>query len=729
MFGIPAKDLNIAQSAFIAGLPNSPSMFTPFTQEGKLKENLTPGIERMKLVLKRMYEHGYITKKEYDEALVYDIKKDFSLSTQTANLAYPYIMDEVEKRSIEILVPILAKKDGYKDADLIKSKNLRESYASQAKIALADGGYKIYTTIDKNIYDAMEVATKNFKFYENPIKVIKMNPDTKKEEPIMEPVEAGAIMIENATGKILSFVGGRDFFTNQNNHASRTKRQNGSTMKPLLVYGPAVEYGVGYPGKPLLNAPLAIQDKGSGKIYSPSNYSGEGDYSGLASSRYALAKSNNIPAVLQYMEILDRRPATFLEKMGFTSLIKVDYEAPSAALGTITNGVSVEENVNAYATFANNGQFIDAYMIDKIVDGNGKAIFEHKTKKTDVFSPQTAFIMLDMLRSVVNAGTASSVKGQLSFSTDWVGKTGTGSGFTDAWFVASNPSVTFGTWMGYDVSEILPDDARGVFNLAKGARGTGKAYNQINLSLWASLINASYTANANAFNTVGAFINPGGVVNAEYDKVTGGAPTDASRAAGIVGSDLFNAKFLPKAGESSSSGEYVLIDGKKYVANSKTPKDLTEVGVILSQEYLSRLGYQYIKNPADLYVSGSLFNHVIVSDGAITENGKAPDKVAAVIDGTRITWGRVNEPDIIGYYIYKMNGAVFEKVVAIKASQPLEFNLAGKEPGQYYVLAVDIDGKMSDPSTPMTFGPVQTIPVSGENGGNNGNGNGKGNGN
>lgn len=717
VFGIPAKDLNIPQSAFIAGLPNSPSMFTPFTQNGTLKEDLSFGINRMKLVLKRMYEHGYITKKEYNEALAYDITKDFSKQTQKADLAYPFIMAEVERRSIEILTPILAKKEGYTDADLKKSKNLREEFASQAKIAIADGGYKIYTTIDKGIYDEMEVATKNYQNFPKDMLALRYkNPATGKED-FVEPAETGSILIENATGKILSFVGGRDFNREQINHATQTLRSNGSTMKPLLVYAPAFEYGVSFSGKPLLNTFVSIPIEGQ-EPYAPENYEG-GSITGLTDTREALKRSYNIPAILQYMEILNQKPATFLDKMGFTSLHKYDYSAPSVAIGALTNGVTVEENVNAYATFANGGQFIDAYMIEKIIDDKGNIIFKHETKKVDVFSPQTAYLMTDLMRSVVGeGGTAGGIVGKLTYKADWVGKTGTSQDYKDAWFVACSPSLSFGTWMGYDHNNDL-----------KAASGRSMSYSQRNNNLWVAQLNAAYAANPNVFKTVTSYKQPEGIVEAQYDKITGGVPTEASKAAGLVGTALFNQKYLPKADGGTSAGLYVEIDGKKYLASSKTPAEFTSSGILLSQEQLQKMGYHWVKDTATLYKPGSMFSNVIMADSGLTENGKAPDKVSATLDGSKITWSRVNEPDIIGYYIYKSKGASFENISVIKANQPLEYNLLGKEPGLYYVLAVDIDGKVSDPSSSLNYGSGQSIPVDGGNSNGNGNSNSNGNGN
>ncbi|MED4691758.1 transglycosylase domain-containing protein, partial [Peribacillus frigoritolerans] len=223
IFGVEAKDLTLPQSAFIAGLPQSPFGYTPYTQKGKLKENQKPGINRMKTVLKRMYSNGYITKEEYAKANAYDITKDFIGKTEMPSEKYPWLINEIEKRSIEILSVSLAKEDGYEEKDL-KNDDLKAQYLALADRKLRQNGYKVYTTVNKKIYDKMQEVTKNYPNYGY--------------DKAGEPVEAGAILIEDKTGKIISFVGGRDFKRKQYNHSTASLRSNGSTMKPLVIYGP-----------------------------------------------------------------------------------------------------------------------------------------------------------------------------------------------------------------------------------------------------------------------------------------------------------------------------------------------------------------------------------------------------------------------------------------------------------------------------------------------------------
>ncbi len=498
IFGADAKDLTLPQAAFIAGLPQSPFGYTPYTQQGQLKENLEPGITRMKTVLKRMRDNHFITQAEYDRATSYDITKDFIGKKALPSEKYPWLTTEIEKRSIKILTTYLAEKDGYEQSDLTNNDELNEQYLALAERNLRQNGYKIYTTINKKIYDQMQQATKDYQNFGYDKSEEVYDPETKKTKIVTEPVEAGAILIENKTGKIISFVGGRDFDREQTNHATSALRSNGSTMKPLVVYAPGIELGKFSPGSLAANVPVTISTGGG--AWRPGNYGG-GGYTGLVTAREALTKSYNVPTALFYKSIINQNPVQYLSKMGFSSLTKGDYEHLSMSLGGLEKGVTVEENVNAFGTFANSGKFIDAYMIDKIETRDGEVIYKHKTNEVDVFSPQTAYLTLDMMRDVITRGTAASVQSRLAFSSDWAGKTGTSQDFRDAWFVATNPNVTFGTWIGYDT----PKSLQGYYN--------GLEYNRRNIYYWAALINGAYNINPTLIDPNQRFEMPGGIVS------------------------------------------------------------------------------------------------------------------------------------------------------------------------------------------------------------------------
>jgi penicillin-binding protein len=683
IFGVNAKDLTLPQAAFLAGLPQSPFGYTPFTSEGEVKKDLSPALNRMKTVLMRMKKAGYISDKEYEQAMQYDITKDFVSSSPSPIEKYPWLTFEIERRAKEIFVDLLAKKDGYEKKDLLLNQNLYNEYVAKAEKQLRQNGYTIYTTIDKDIYERMQAVVEKYPYFGSDIIVRKKDEKTGQFVSVREPVEVGAMLIENKTGRIISFVGGRDYKRQQLNHATQAYRSNGSTMKPLLVYAPAMEMGVVQPGSVVPDIDLQIRAREG--VYKPKN--ADGKTHGLTSIRHALQKSYNIPAVRTYMRIIDQRPITYLEKMGFTSLTEGDATHLSLALGALTKGVTVEENVNAYATFANGGTFIDAYLIEKIVDKHGNVVYEHKIKPVEVFSPQTAYLTIDMMRDVIRAGTASFLKGKLKFSADWAGKTGTGQDTKDAWFVATNPNVTFGIWMGYDTPKPLE------------SRYKGLSYGQRNLLLWAQLMNATYDIRPELIAPKDRFNMPGGIVRRSYCAISGLLPSNLCIKHGLVKSDLYNAKFVPTKTDSYLlSGSFVEMNGKRYAALSSTPKEFTKEGVMINRTLLEEWGMGHFGDFSKLIPQREKWGQVLIVD-TLEENGKKPDPLSLQLKGNTLRWNQHHEQDVIGYRVYRadFDGAEWKVIASIRAGQPLSFTDSSPN-AIYYVTAVDIGGLESNPS-------------------------------
>ncbi|TCN24410.1 transglycosylase domain-containing protein [Mesobacillus foraminis] len=683
IFGVDAKDLSLPQAAFIAGLPQSPFGYTPFSSDnGKLKEDLEPGLTRMKTVLSRMHAGGFITEKEYNTAVAYDITKDFIKKTDSGSTVdeYPYLTFEIEKRAVNILAGILAEKAGYEQKDLEKDKKLMGEFQELADRNLRQNGYKVHTTINKKIYDQMQKTAKNFRLYGNDKPEQVKDPETGEVKTIQEPVEVGAILIENKTGKIISFVGGRNFEREQLNHATDAKRQNGSTMKPLLVYAPAMELGQIQPGTVLPDVEVYLNGPGSPW---PHNY--DRTYSGLTTARKALTKSYNVPAVIAYKNILNQKPTQYLEKMGFTSLAKDDHTNLSAAIGSIA-GVTVEENVNAFGTFANGGKFVDAYLIDKITDKDGNIVFKHKPKPVDVFSPQTAYLTLDMMRDVINQGTATPLHNRLKFSSDWAGKTGTGHNYYDSWFVATNPNVSFGVWNGYDTQKSLE------------LRYNGVSYGARNIYLWADLMNAAYDVAPELVDPDKRFEMPGGIVRRSFCSVSGLLPSKACSSAGLVQTDLFNAKFAPtRVDDSLSTNRFVRVGDRRYFALDSTPSEFVETGgVTIDPSYMESLIGHKIGNAAQL-MPRQENSKILVASSKLSDNGKTPAPLAISGSGKAVSWGTHPENDIIGYRVYN-NG---KKVATVRAGSSLSYTGGN---GSIHVTAVDIAGRESAASNIVKIG-------------------------
>ncbi|MFY4774570.1 transglycosylase domain-containing protein [Metabacillus sp. RGM 3146] len=689
IFGMNAKNLSLPEAAFIAGLPQSPFGYTPFTNKGEIKQDLSPGISRMKTVLRRMYQQGFITEQELNKSLAFDVKSHLLKKRETASEKYPWLTSEIEKRAKMILLENIAKESGYSLSDLYKHKEQLAEYKALADKQLKQNGYRIYTTIHKDIFENMQQAAKDYHNYGRSLPAWKRDPDTGKKIRVMEPVEVGAMMIENSTGKILSFVGGRDHEREQLNHATSSLRSIGSTMKPLLVYGPAIEEGVIQPGTVIPDFPT--------KGYNPNNY--DKAIHGLVSARKALAKSYNMAAVNTYKEIKASKPVTFLEKMGITSLTAEDKENDSLSIGAMHAGITVEENVNAYTTFANGGSFKDAYLIEKIESADGTPIYQHQKKEIRVFTPQTAYLTLDMMRDVIKEGTARSLLNKLSLKSDWAGKTGTAQNYDDAWFVASNPAVTFGTWIGYDSPKPLPRET----------------YSQKSLGIWAKLMNAAYKAEPEIGAAKKSFKMPKGIVSRTFCSISGELSSNLCREAGLEKTDLFDSQHVPvKPDDSLIKGRYFTVNGKAFPASSNLPSEFLREGVMVKESLLERYGIKSASDLETLFPNNPEWSRLIVSEGGtILDDGKVPSPVTGIrFSGASLIWSTGKESDLIGYRVYSdPNGSGhFVKIGSLPADEQPSLSV-GTARAIYYVTAVDAEGNESEPSS-FTAGSLYTPPES-----------------
>src|SRR5699024_1684077 len=365
VFGQSAADLNIAESAFLAGLPQNPYAYTPFNQDGSMKEPemLEAGKNRQEFVLSRMLTEGAITQEEHDQAVAYNIYDNMASSVVVPNQNYPFLTDEIERRGVEIIKYILAEEEGISREDVDSTPLINQEYTQKANEAMRNEGYQIETTIDKTIYDTMQDTKNNtFSYYGQRSSLEAINA-TEGEEETMLDHEVGMVLKDNSTGKILGFVGGRNYEESEINHATQTSRQAGSTMKPLSTYAPAIDQGLIVPDTVLLDEEFTIESLN----YSPQNYSTE-EY-GLVSAKHALSNSYNLSTLRLWSQVQDHNPGQYLDNLGMN--VSDDLlVTPSLPLGT--NTVSVEENVDAFSTFGNEGEMTQSYMIETITDPSGE---------------------------------------------------------------------------------------------------------------------------------------------------------------------------------------------------------------------------------------------------------------------------------------------------------------------------------------------------------------------
>ncbi|MBU5593686.1 transglycosylase domain-containing protein [Amphibacillus sp. MSJ-3] len=702
IFGLDADEVNLAQAAFLAGLPQSPISYSPFTNSGSIKseEGLEPGLKRMETVLSRMLQAGYITEEQYEEALEFDLVASLAERQPTTHDKYPYLSEEIRRRTEIIIKEKLALEDGYTLEELQSNEELNEQYQMYAARELSQGGYKIHTTINKELYDTFQDVTANYNNFGRDKTAINRltketimteDPETGKLVPLVQQQQAGAVLRDNKTGAILAFVAGRDFEKDNVNFATATtRRQVGSTAKPLIVYGPAFEEGTLQPGSVIADVSFTYSD-GSGS-WSPTNFVA-GRYYGLVTARTALAQSYNVSTASAYIDLLSgHNPVPdYLVKMGFDHFSEENYSYASNALGTFD--ATVEENTDAFSTFANKGKFVEGYMIETIETVDGETIYQHESEPVEVFSSQTSYLIIDMMRDVLTSGTGRTARASLSHpNVDWAGKTGTTNDFKDAWFVALNPNVTLGTWMGYGYEQPLDD----------GYSGRNQAY-------WAQLVNAATEVAPDIMAPSKKFEQPDGIVKRSFSLASGLIPSDITKSLGLVGSDIFNSKFVPKKEDYSLiKGNYIMIDGKAVAPGKNTPSEFTQGnGVMFNPEWLSDMGYDKLNDINQLIpANNSIWNNVKFPNsevGKVKDDGKKPNAPRSLSkSGNTLSWSKSSSNDVVGYRVYRAKSPD-GKFSLYKSTTDTSINV-GKSSGVYQVAAVDYFGRESKRSSSFVDG-------------------------
>jgi len=699
IFGIDdLSKLNLAQCAYLAGLPQIPSAYSAFTSKGEFNEaRFNRAMERQKLVLRRMYEEGKITNDQYQEALRFDIYKSLAKPTEKAYNTYPYLMLEVERQAAELLV--LKQNPKLTPEDLKKKENAQ--LIEDAREQLLTGGYRIHTTIDKTVYDLMHKVGEDPKNF---------SPDSS----VKGVEQVASVMIDNKTGAILGMLEGRDFHIEQMNFATQMTRQPGSAMKPIGAYLPALEKGLIQPASVLDDAPIILKD-GSKGYHIPKNSNNR--YTGLVTARTALNKSINTVALKIFLNKVTIKDAwAFARKLGITTLQPEDDYAQTGVIGGLKYGVTVEELTNAYSAIANRGVFNDAYMIESITDAEGNVVYKHQSNPQRVVSEQSAYLMTDMLRTVITNGTATSIMsefknyGKIPVS----GKTGTTQNYADVWFEGFTPDITLGVWSGYEKS---------IYTLSGDGHNRAK-------HIWAKIMNEVTAARPDLFPTK-AFAKPDGIVSRTVSSVSGKLPTDLTRQAGKLVTDIFNAKYVPtEPDDALVKVKYITYNGVNYLPRPETPEDLLREAVMvkrekpldqLTEELQAALGVMPAKDRKSLsyYLPEDAANSAPSKMDPRTDDGKTPSPPSNVVVEelgglNRITFAASPEADVAGYRLYRAVGdGPFRKESSSAGDETKFVNyVSAGSVYRYYVTAVDVAGNESQPSAIVTAGSVPGMPGS-----------------
>ncbi len=392
-FNKSVKDCTLPELALIAGLPQAPSVYSPFN-------NLDLAIKRRNQVLTRMYKMRYISKKEYEEAKQAEVKLNEMPRFYTTNKA-PYFCDFVMKE-LENL--------GFDETEIIH------------------GGYKVITTLDSKAQDAAnEAVIKNLKNW----------------GLLGDAKQAAVFSFDPTDGKIIAYVGGKDYTKSQYDRVTQAIRPPGSAFKPF-VYAAGLERGIS-PNDYIDDMPVAIGD------WSPRNYADK--YRGQIPVYSAMMVSSNVCAARMIYEVGIRSVIQIVRVLGIETPLAYDY---TIALGS--NGVKLFEFTRAYGAFANGGYVVQPYGIERVETSRGKVVYRApKAKVSHQISLRTAAEMTAMLKTVVTYGTGAAA----NIGKPAAGKTGTTDDNKDAYFVGYTPNIVTGVWVGSDDNSIMNKSIQG----------------------------------------------------------------------------------------------------------------------------------------------------------------------------------------------------------------------------------------------------------------------------
>ncbi len=419
-FDKDVSELTLAECACIAGITQYPTTYDPIINPKNNKK-------KQLVVLAKMLELGFITEAEYNDATSEELvfanvenKENDDVSDDNQSYFADYIFEQAK-------------------ADLMEEFGYTDQFAENL---LYNGGLKIYSTIDKNIQSIME------NYYENPANFPKLG---RSDAP-----QSAMVIIEPSKGELKGIVGGTGKKEGLRvlNRATQSKRQPGSSIKPVSVYAPALEENIINLSSYIGNAKITI---GS---WTPKNSNGK--YTGPVTLKNAVAYSYNIPAinVLRALTV-DKSFEYMKEKLHFESLVDSierngkeysDKTLASLALGGLTDGVTPLEMTAAYSALANGGVYVEPSSYTKIFDREDNLFFERKPNKNKAFSEETAFLTQQLLKNVTKYGTAA---GSTIGENDTCGKTGTTDDNKDKWFIGFTPYYCAGVWFGYDKPQVI----------------------------------------------------------------------------------------------------------------------------------------------------------------------------------------------------------------------------------------------------------------------------------
>ena len=553
-FNKSVTDLSLPEIALIAGLAPAPSVYDPF-------KNLEGAKQRQRYVLERMMEERYVSYAQGMTAWQEQVAPSQQPPPSYTGLA-PYYVEHV--RQI-----------------------IERRYGEDAPEKL---GLEVFTTVDLNLQRSAEKA-----FRTGIDRLCKREGICRYKNS--NHLDGGLLTVDLTTGQVKAMVGGYDFNRSQYNRATQSKRQPGSVFKPI-VYAAALDHG--YTTASIVkDSPVTFRD-GRGKRWSPEN--ADHTFRGPIRLREALTFSRNVPTV----RIADNLGLPYLlsyaTKLGITTPL-----APNLSVALGTGEVSLLELIRVYGVFATNGTLFDPIFISKITDGHGSVVSEGTFKRTQVISPETAYLVTSMLKSVVERGTGTAA---LELGRPAAGKTGTTTDYEDAWFIGYTPEMVTGVWVGFDEKRPL---------------GSGETGGKVAAPIW-----TDFMKEALADRPIDDFQMPDGMTFAHINPTTGKRATATSSRAIL---EIFASGTEPQLPQAPSSTPVVEMAGANAPSpiGIEAPRPLREPTVVLAPTITpevrippvetTRRREPVIERPAPAPVES-------IDPDAVPENDESPDETA-----------------------------------------------------------------------------------------------------
>ncbi len=508
-FNKSVDQLNVNEAAMIAGAVRSPNFFNPIDNQAEAES-------RMRMVLASMHRLEMLNENEYNQALTRRMSYG---DPPTEEYPYPHFVDYVVH---EELVSILS---------AIPTIGSRQ----EAYLAIYTGGLRVYTTLDPKMQSHVESVLAQTDLYPTTIYVnmprvreaisaLPAGQDLSRaqleelvdEEGGVPQPQAAIVLADPGTGQIQALGGGRSYVKKVDEILRfKTLRQPGSAIKPIITYGPAFEEGtLAGAGSTLDDSPY-IGPRGD---WFPENF--DYKFRGFITAREALYFSYNIPAVRAFEELGPQVGYDYAEKMGISTLHPDEKDNLALTLGGFHRGVSAIDMAQAYSVLANEGVRVNLHTVEKIVDRHGEVLYENSSNPEQVLSPQSAFLVNDILQDFVTQYLGRA----LQIDRPVAAKTGTTDEWRDVYLAAYTPNLVATFWMGYDEPRMG--------RIQQGWRYSTAFLREVFLEAFEGL-------------DIEDFEQPEGLVRASVCSRSGLLPSSSCQSAGAVTSDYFIAGQVP----------------------------------------------------------------------------------------------------------------------------------------------------------------------------------------